>query len=359
MSESATFTNSAKELFIGNISKSINSLEETQPDLKERVKAAFLNSAEGLSLVENRILSTFQSEAADLSKISHYLLDLGGKRIRPLLAILSSRFFGKYPPAQELIDAASGIELIHMATLLHDDIIDQSPKRRNKESAYSKFGFTSTLLAGDFLWVRAFGLCAHLGEFVINKTEKACVELTEGEILEGNLVADRIPSLEEYLNIISKKTASLFELAVAVGGHFAGADKENLEKMTIFGKNAGMAFQMVDDILDITANEDLLGKPSGTDLKQKTPSLVNVLWLAKDSKNAKGFFAKDPLTKEDIEIAVLQIKNSGVIESAKELACEYALFAKNSLLAIDSSSVDIKTRNELISILEFTLERCL
>lgn len=359
MSEAANFTNSAQKLFIGNIKQSISSLENTQSDLRIRVQKAFLSSAEGLAMVEKRIQSTFISEASSLSEISQYLLELGGKRIRPLLAILSSKLFKKYPPSKELVDAASGIELIHMATLLHDDIIDQSKKRRNKESAYSKFGFTSTLLTGDFLWVRAFGLCAHLGEYIIRKTEKACVELTEGEILEGNILNNANPTIEKYVDIISKKTASLFELSVAVGAHLAQASKSDLEKITCFGKNAGISFQMIDDILDITANEDLLGKPSGTDLKQKTPSLINVLWCKNDPNNSSIFFNKSEIEVADIDLAKKQIEQSNTISEAKQFAINYANKAKDSLLSIDKNNIDTTAQDELISILEFTLERCL
>ncbi len=181
------------------------------------VQALVTSNFANLQRVEAQIRETFRSDAETLTKISEYLLALGGKRIRPLLAIVSGRLFGMDTPSSELVAAAAGIELIHMATLLHDDIIDQSPTRRSRDSAYRAFGLPNSLITGDFLLARAFGLCAHLYTFVIEATERACVELTEGEILEGHLGSGTAVSLEDYLGVVKRKTASLFALAGSVG----------------------------------------------------------------------------------------------------------------------------------------------
>ena len=181
----------------------------------------FTLAQSGLVAVEDRLLSCFRSDAPELTTISTYLMQQGGKRIRPVLALLSARLFGMNEPSTALVDVAAGIELIHMATLLHDDIIDESPVRRHKRSAYLEFGLPPSLLTGDFLLVRAFGLCALLDDFVVQRTEQACVELVEGEILEGKLTPSNPASFPHYLNVVSKKTASLFALACELGGHQA------------------------------------------------------------------------------------------------------------------------------------------
>ena len=325
----------------------------------EAVKAAFLHSIDGLQFVEEKIAQSIGSDAPILTEIASYLQGLGGKRIRPLLAVLCGRLFGLYPPSQQLIDAAAGIELIHMATLLHDDIIDGSPTRRHQESAFSKFGLTPSLLTGDFLLVKAFGLCAKLDRFIIEATERACIELTEGEVLEGTITSERRPNFEEYLNIVSKKTASLFSLAGSVGAHTAGANIIQVGHLKEFGLSAGIAFQMIDDILDITADEDLLGKPSGTDLKQKTPSLVNIIWLESGDLNAVHFFEKEGVTIEDAKAQVDYLRGSPVIERCRELAKSYAGKALEELNAVTHPKLDAEVRAQLTAIVEYTLNRCL
>lgn len=326
--------------------------------LKLSVKAAFMGGALGLRDVENKIRSALSSDAQILTDISTYLLELGGKRMRPLLTILVSQLFKMEKPTKELIDAAAGIELIHMATLLHDDIIDQSPLRRSKPSAYSQFGLSPTLLTGDFLLVKAFGLCALLDDFVIQETEKACVALTEGEVTEGTLNEIESITLERYLTVVEKKTASLFALSSVVGAYLSGASTEQIAKLRVFGKYAGIAFQMIDDILDITADEDLLGKPAGTDLRQKTPTLVNLLWLEEEPDKAKKFFNSEQ-SEEEIKNTLSYLSRSTVINKARLIAKDYAGRATNALLSIPEENIDIKVRSQLFSLLDYTLERCL
>lgn len=328
-------------------------------ELRERARNTFIAAHEGLALVENTVRDALASEAEPLREIAHYLLALGGKRIRPILAVLVGRLMGMDIPEKRLVDAAAGIELIHMATLLHDDIIDESPLRRHQETAYRRFGLPATLLTGDFLWVRAFGLCAHLGEFIVRATERACVELTEGEVLEGTLNAESEPSLDRYRMIVGKKTASLFELASAVGGGIAGADEHDLAALMVFGRQAGIAFQMVDDILDVTSSEDLLGKPAGTDLKQKTPSLINILWLASGEQAAREFFAKEQPTAEEARRAAHYLAGSQIVEDARKHAEAAAHAAISALRSLRSPKQNAEMRAHLEALIDYTLDRCL
>ena len=321
-------------------------------------KPQFLSYDTDLKRVEEKIVEKLGSDAPILTEVSEYLLHLGGKRIRPLLVLTAARLFGTEEPTEEIISVAAGIELIHMATLLHDDIIDQSPTRRRKTSAYRYFGLTPTLLTGDFLLVRAFGLCAQLDKFVIQNTEAACVELTEGEILEGTIDVQSPTTLPQYTNIIDKKTASLFALSASVGAHLAKAGKYT-DNLTKFGRYAGTAFQMVDDILDITADEDLLGKPVGTDLRQKTPSLINVLWFSSGDAAAREFFSLEQPQVEDCEKAVERILKTEVITQSREIAKEYAERSIKELELIDESVIDVQIKQQLIALVNYTLYRCL
>lgn len=324
-----------------------------------RVVEAFAGAAPGLALVEERIKSCLRSDAELLETIPHYLLTQGGKRIRPTLALLSARMLGMVRPSSELVDVAAGIELIHMATLLHDDIIDESPTRRHKRSAYVEFGMMPSLLAGDFLLVRAFGLCARLDSFIIEETERTCIELTEGEILEGVLNDGITRSFEDYLDVVGKKTSSLFKLAGKVGAHLSTSDPEITEALGEFGHFAGTAFQMIDDILDVTADEDLLGKPAGTDLRQRTPSLVNIAWLQSEDPAAAEFFASEKISEADAKHALDYLSQSAVVSECREIACEYAAKARASLNKIKHPELQLDTKEQLLAIVDYTLERCL
>lgn len=333
-------------------SNSVQGHRSARPDI-------LLDGSHGLTLVENRIRSVLRSDAPLLTEVSEYLLSLGGKRIRPVLALASARLFGMKLPSSDLIDAAAGIELIHMATLLHDDIIDESPLRRSKMSAYLRYGITPTLLAGDFLLVRAFGLCTDLDKHIGRVTELACVELTEGELLEGHLSLDRSRSLDDYLDIIGKKTGALFAVSANVGAFLSGASTSCVEHMDRFGRLSGMAFQIVDDILDVTADEDLLGKPVGTDLKQKTPSIINLLWLNSGSTQAREFFSLADPSAQDCKDALKIVLQSCVIEQSRSYATHYATRALSELQSLGDHSIDVSVRADLESLVRYTLERCM
>ena len=332
---------------------------EHREDLQSTIRQTFLEALPVLEQVESRISQSLHSEAALLVEIADYLHKLGGKRIRPLLCVLSYKLFKPSSVSNALVEVAAGIELIHMATLLHDDIIDHSPTRRNKPSAFSKYGLPATLLTGDFLLVKAFGMCAKLDQYIIQCTEQACIELTEGELLEGIIDLSKKYTFEEYLQVIEKKTSALFWLASAAGAHLAQATPEEVNLLREFGRIAGATFQIVDDILDVVADEDLLGKPAGTDLKQKTPSLINILWLERDPDTASAFFNNKEVTPAQCQEALEVIKSSGIIEEARQIAHKHSTLAKDALLQLDQSRVDEHLRTQLIGLLEYTLQRCL
>ena len=319
------------------------------------IKQIFSEYRDSLDLVEDRIKSVLGSDAKKLTEISSYLLNLGGKRVRPLLCLLSADLYAPSDTQiKEVIDVAAGIELIHMATLLHDDIIDKSPTRRGKPSAYLEFGCDATLLAGDFLFVRAFGLCGMLDKFTIKATEFACGAVIEGEELEGFLEKDVDYPMERYLDVINKKTSALFALSSKIGAHQVKASKEEVEKLHNFGLVAGTAFQIVDDILDITADEKTLGKTPGNDLRQSTPTIINLLWLDKCKEDAENYFFNTE-DKSDISAAIKSIEESGVLSEAKQMAVDYT---NRAVTILDSlNDVSQKQKDMLLSILNFTLER--
>jgi octaprenyl-diphosphate synthase len=328
--------------------------------------------AQDLAQVQEMISSKLHSDAEQLTKISTYLSNLGGKKVRPLLAISFAKALGMdlrnnspeiwSSEVRQLITVSAGIEMIHMATLLHDDIIDKSLVRRHQPSAYAKFGLEDTLLSGDFLLVRAFGLCGKLDPKLIQATEDACVALTEGEILEKGLPLNQV-SLEQAIVIAQKKTAALFELASFSAAYLAGASDQNQNKAAEFGRSLGIGFQIVDDILDVISDDKVLGKPSGQDLREAKPSVINLLWIKTGTDNSRKLLENNGNYTEDwVADSLLEIKASVVPDQAREMAKAYFVRSKELLEQIAAENkVEAANREQhlsaLRSLIDFAMER--
>jgi octaprenyl-diphosphate synthase len=313
-----------------------------------------------LTQVEEVIRESFQSDVLPMREIPDYLLSLGGKRIRPALTLLCAKALGINHISDKLINVAAGIELIHMATLMHDDIIDQSPIRRHKQSPYAKFGTPLTLLSGDFLLTRAFGLCARLDEVAIAATEAACIELVEGEALETPLHTAN-HSLETSLTIAKRKTASLFRLATFCAAHLNEASEATAKSFADFGENLGIAFQIIDDILDVTSTEEVLGKQPGLDIIERKPSVVNVLWLASGEAEAERL-CEAPIPGQEHDFAstsLAYLTSSKYVAAAKELANSYGAKARSSLLSglENHPNCAPEAAQALHTVIDFALER--
>ncbi len=323
--------------------------------------SAALSLIPELAQVENTIRSTFASDVPAMRTIPEYLLALGGKRIRPVLTLLCAKALGATTIPSDVITVAAGIELIHMATLMHDDIIDESPTRRHKPSPYAKYGTPLTLLSGDFLLTRAFGLCAKLDDAIIQATEQACIELVEGEALETPLYVER-HSLASSLTIAQRKTASLFRLAAFCAAHLTGADASCTQALCDFGQSLGIAFQCIDDILDVTSDEATLGKRPGLDIAERKPSLVNVLWLESGDVEASRLL-DDPRSEDQAPFVTrsLQTLTAGpVMSRAKEVATNHAQNAKESLsTALGAARSQSPEGQALFAVIDFALERML
>jgi octaprenyl-diphosphate synthase len=313
-----------------------------------------------LADVEAVIRASFQSDVRPMREIPDYLLSLGGKRIRPALTLLCAKAIGMSPISAEVLNVAAGIELIHMATLMHDDIIDQSPIRRHKQSPYAKFGTPLTLLSGDFLLTRAFGLCARLDDTVIAHTERACIELVEGEALETPLFLDS-HTVDSSLTIAKRKTASLFRLAAFCAGHLSGAPSATLETLSVFGETLGIAFQIIDDVLDVTSNEATLGKQPGLDIIERKPSIVNVLWLSSGDAAARRLL-EPPVPEGEgafAQKALEMLATSQYVAEAKQLAHSYGARASEALKdALKGQPHGSNVASQaLFAVVDFALER--
>jgi octaprenyl-diphosphate synthase len=283
-----------------------------------------------LRLVERQLATRIQSREPLLDEIGQYLIGAGGKRVRPAVVLLMFRACGGTDPT-DIVDIATALELIHTASLLHDDIIDGGTTRRGKASPFHRFGLANSLVAGDFLFSQAFGLCSRFEEAVITWAADACILLTEGEVMQGRFRHNPEVTRDDYIEIISRKTASLFALGARLGAHMAGASPEVVESMATCGFCVGMAFQAIDDLLDVQGDGDLTGKPTGADLKDGNPSLPLVLAISLDPEVKRVFQKKHP-TASEIKDSLERVRRLGVLDEVQELAHSYG---KQALTALD------------------------
>ena len=280
--------------------------------------------------VEQRVAEMIAARESRLTEIADYLINAGGKRVRPAVALLLFRACGGTDPT-DMIDLSVSLELIHTATLLHDDIIDSNDVRRGKDAAPKRFGIADTLVTGDFLFSRAFQVCGRFEESVVNWAADACVELTEGEIMQGRFRRNPSVTFEDYLEIIARKTASLFAVGTRIAGHLAGFSPARVEEMYGCGREIGIAFQMIDDVLDIEGDESRIGKRIGTDLVDGNPSLPIVWGLGMPS--VRKAFLEENVDAGVIAAAIGEIRGSGILERVRELAVEHA---KSAVKVVDS-----------------------
>jgi len=229
--------------------------------------------------VKEAMLAAVASDPPLLSEVARHVIESGGKLLRGTLVTTAYGALGG-EDLEEVVPLAAAIELIHGATLLHDDIIDGASLRRGREAAHSAFSLGGALVGGDFLYVKAFEISGRYGPRVIEITGAACTALAEGETLQqlnrSNFELDE----STYFKIIEKKTAALITAGVLVGGHLAGATEEQMEALRDYGTNLGLAFQITDDLLDIMGREEVLGKSPFTDLHQGNLTLAAIHALA-------------------------------------------------------------------------------
>jgi octaprenyl-diphosphate synthase len=238
---------------------------------------------------------------------------------------------------QDVVDASVALELIHSATLLHDDIIDSGKLRRGKPSAFSRFGLAATLVAGDFLFSRAFELCGRFEERLIKMAADACIQLTEGEVMEGRLRHNASVSLADYKQVIELKTASLFSCGGRVAADLAGMPDRIIKRMGRLGTAIGLAFQMVDDLLDVIGPESKIGKPVGSDLRAGIPSLPVVLGVSRSRELRELFQSGDAADGAGFERALKLVRAPEVMAASRQKAAEQAALAHNELICLKPS----------------------
>jgi octaprenyl-diphosphate synthase len=288
--------------------------------------------AADMAAVETAIHEAIRSCEPRLTDIASYLIGAGGKRVRPMVAMSVFRACGG-EDSRDMIDLGAALELIHSATLLHDDIIDAGEIRRGRASAYRKFGAADTLVAGDFLFSKAFKICGRFEETIVRWASDACIALTEGEIMQARLRRNASVSVPDYEEIIRRKTACLFSAGARIAARLAGAEWGRIEVLARCGESIGMAFQLVDDLLDVIGDPSRTGKPVGIDLRDGNPSLPIVLALPR-SPALVAVWRRDDPTDADVSAGLAEIVSSGVIERVRGEAIAYTDAAAESLASL-------------------------
>jgi heptaprenyl diphosphate synthase len=292
-----------------------------------------------LCAAEKKLARLLDSNEPLIGEICHYLVDNGGKRLRPLFILMVYRACGGVSEKiEDAIDAAIAIELIHSATLLHDDIIDGGLLRRGKPSAFARYGFAPSLVAGDFLFCRAFELCGRFEERLVRTAAQACIQLTEGEMMEGRMRHNAAATVDDYIAVITRKTASLFAAGGKVAADLAGADAKTIAAMETLGLAIGLAFQMVDDLLDVLGPEQKIGKPVGTDLRAGIISLPVVLGVQHNTEFARNFRAGTRLEGADFDQALQLMRDPSLIARGRALATAQVNRARDLLAQLTPSA---------------------
>ena len=306
-----------------------------------------------------------ESEPKLLYKASRQIIDAGGKRLRPFLVLKSCKLVeGR---EEDAIPTAAALELLHTFTLIHDDIMDQDVKRRGVPSVHTKWGVPIAIVAGDLLFAKVYEAITSYTDTkrvtpkrilqVLKEISEATIALCEGQTRDMMFESKETVSEEEYLEMIKGKTAALFETSARCGGILGGATKSQVEHLGEFGRYSGIAFQVIDDVLALTADEKVLKKPVGNDIREGKRTLIVVYALEKASKNQRKTILETLGNKdaspERIRETIELIDSLGAIDYAKEVAEKYIERAKEAL-AIFPASED---REDLISLSDLIFAR--
>ena len=305
---------------MGSVIKLSNKINNSYQELKNSVE-------DKLVMVDERIEQKLQSNVDLVKKMSSYHLDTGGKKIRALITLGASKLCG-YHKGSSAVNFAACVELIHSATLMHDDVIDNGEIRRGKKTLNKIWGNQSSILVGDYLLSRCFEMMVEDGNLEILKLLSSTSALiSQGEILQLQHKGD-VDILEEtYLKIISNKTAALFLAAAKIGSIITEKENKYKEALESYGKNLGLTFQIADDTLDYNSDLKLFGKNVGNDFFEGKVTLPIILLFQKindrEKKLIKGFFLKNYRSENDLKIVLELIKNNNIINDCYKKAEHY------------------------------------
>jgi len=299
------------------------------PGIDSGLEASLLSD---MQKVEALLRSHIEGDYPLVVETSRHLVDAGGKRLRPMLALLAAQYGD--PSRKEIIEAAVVCELTHLATLYHDDVMDEAPLRRGVESANNRWTNTVAILTGDYLFAKASDLLADLGPEAVRLQARTFERLVIGQITETQGSTAGKSQLDHYLSVIADKTGSLIATSARFGALLAGAEPSVVEALTTYGEQIGAVFQLADDIIDIESTSNESGKTPGTDLREGVPTLVTLFAMASEDPadvELKKLLAS-PIHDESVVAETLaRLRGHKALQQSKALVQKYADDAKATL----------------------------
>src|SRR5262249_7867611 len=309
-----------------------------------------------MEAINRIILDKAVSDVELIPQLAHHLIDSGGKRLRPMLAIAASKLCDYSGKGH--IRVASAIEFMHTATLLHDDVVDESAMRRGKKTARIIWGNQASVLVGDFLLGQAFRMLVDVGSLPVLKIlSNAAAIIAEGEVMQLAAAKNTSTTEDEYLAIINAKTAALFSAAAEVGAAIAERPMPEQAALKSYGRNLGVAFQLVDDALDYSGDSAHLGKAIGDDFREGKITLPVILCWRRGSEQERAFWTRTlsegKIEAGDFERAVHLMKTHGAIEATLERAGSFGALARDALAAVPPGP----SRQALHEVVDFCIRR--
>ena len=292
------------------------------PDLAPEIEQ---DLARRLDLVEKLLFAHVEGEYPFVNETSRHLIVAGGKRLRPVLTLLAANYGST--GERQVMEAAVVCELTHLATLYHDDVMDEAPLRRGVESANERWGNAVAILTGDYLFAKASDLLADLGPGAVRLQARTFERLVIGQIKETQGPQNGVDPLEHYISVIADKSGSLFGTSIRFGALLSGASSQVVEALTTFGEEIGIAFQLADDVIDIASQTNESGKTPGTDLREGVPTLVTLLVQKANRPEDQKLIASlaAPISDENEVAEVLAaLRTHPALDEARTIALQYA-----------------------------------
>tara|TARA_X000000368_G_scaffold313755_1_gene251391 strand:+ start:2905 stop:3885 length:981 start_codon:yes stop_codon:yes gene_type:complete len=312
-------------------------------------------------IVNKYLNSKLNGNPKKLYDAAGHLIVNGGKRLRPYMVIRSCQILGG--KSSTAMISASAVEMVHNFTLVHDDIMDNDEMRHGVPTVHKKFGMPIAILAGDVLFSKAFQIISesklspNANTHLISRLAKACVDVCEGQLLDIKMADEkRIPTEKEYITMIGKKTAALFDVSCAMGAICATNKPKDISNLSTFGRNLGIAFQITDDLIGVMGDPKVTKKPVGNDLREGKKSLPILMAIKLAKGNEKKIilkaFGNSKISKKDLNRAVEVIRSLGIEEKVRNQALKYAEKSEKSLTKYKGTA-----KVELVALLDFVVKR--
>ena len=309
-----------------------------------------------LDVLNEGLIGAVSSPVALVNEVGTHLVTAGGKRIRPALCLLAARGSKDFS-LERILPLAEALELIHTASLVHDDVIDEADTRRGEPTANAKWDNQIAILSGDYIFARAFSLIAEggYGDYVSKRLAELVCNLSVGEIIQDHTVYQAVKDLDNYYERIQKKTADFLEICCELGGIVGGLPEKETKKLAEYGHCIGMAFQITDDVLDIMQTSEQIGKPAGNDIRQGIVTLpvIHALNVSPEAEELAAIVTDPEMDNEMVQRALAIVRATDGVEVAKAKADEYLERARQAIPA----GLPAEIRDAFVQVADFIGDR--